>query len=447
MNPLSRFIPLRRSMWRLANRFDGAALRYAFLKETMAHVRRSPDEIAARQLDALKRTLCLAKATVPYWRDTFRQIGFNPETIRSTRALEALPITTKALIREQGDRMLSERFDKRHLIPRTTGGSSGEPLRFYVDRPSLERQMAVNLRTFTLAGLPDGEKVVKIWGYKSSLAAQNRFRHLSGRAFVSGFDTSDDAFRQWTMLIRGFRPRGIYGYAGAIAHFARYINDRSIDLPPVPVVMTTAETLFPEMRDAIRRAFHGTVIDTYGAHECIRIATQCAHGTLHLQPDAAVVEFQETDTPNDRPLLLTTLHADAMPFIRYDLGDRGAPSTAPCPCGLPFPAMTMTHGKVHRIFQLPDRTIHTTQLHQPLYRASAIAKFQIRHTARHHIDIAAVFRPGADEAAHREVDTIVTRLSAIAGSATTVNLRRVDRIPTTARGKHQPILTDVPEDR
>jgi phenylacetate-CoA ligase len=447
-NQMTLLKPMRRTIWRLANRLDGAGLRYHQLRESLAVVRMDQEAVNQMQLESLKRTLSLAGATVPYWRDLFRARSFDPEKLRSISDLAALPILDKATIRAQGNRMISEAFSKERLIVRTTGGSTAEPLRFFVDRRSLEKQMAINIRTFMMSGLEEGDKILKIWGYKSPLTWQNSFRRISGRAFESAYDTGEAALSRWASHLKAFRPKGIYGYAGAIAHFARYLLRTQADIPEVSVIMTTAEKLYDNMRADIQRAFRGTVIDTYGAHECIRLATECRCGTLHLQPDAAVLEFLSDDLsqPEEKRILLTSLTASAMPFIRYDLGDRGTDNVSPCACGSGFPGMRITAGKVHHVFHLKDRTVHSTEFHTRLYRTNGIAMFQIHHVERDLIDLDVVLVNPDDMEAKKNIEQTVKALRRDIGEMTRIRLNIVNKIPTTPRGKHQPILSSVPED-
>lgn len=67
-------------------------------------------------------------------------------------------------------------------------------------------------------------------------------------------------------------------------------------------------------------------------HECQ------AHDGLHVPEDHLFVEVLDQDGSPVAPgeegeLVLTTFRREAMPFIRYRLGDIGARMTDPCPCG------------------------------------------------------------------------------------------------------------------
>src|SRR5258706_14829915 len=58
-----------------------------------------PDEIGRLRIARLKALLADAAATVPYYRNLFSSIGFNPRDLRSEADLASLPLLTKDAIR------------------------------------------------------------------------------------------------------------------------------------------------------------------------------------------------------------------------------------------------------------------------------------------------------------------------------------------------------------
>jgi phenylacetate-coenzyme A ligase PaaK-like adenylate-forming protein len=124
------------------------------------------------------------------------------------------------------------------------------------------------------------------------------------------------------------------------------------------LVTTEGEWLSPAARAQIEAIFHCTVRETYGASECLVIASECGHGWCHVNSDWAVLE------PVDRAyrpipagcvshtVLLTNLANRVQPIIRYDLGDSVLVRPDPCPCGSPFPAIRV-EGRRDDIISIP----------------------------------------------------------------------------------------------
>ena len=82
------------------------------------------------RIERLSNLLTKAGQHVPYYRDCFSKLGFDPTKIQSLVDLERLPFLTKAIIRAEGNRMKSDVAT--NLARFNTGGSSGEPLIFFI---------------------------------------------------------------------------------------------------------------------------------------------------------------------------------------------------------------------------------------------------------------------------------------------------------------------------
>ena len=89
---------------------------------------------------------------------------------------------------------------------------------------------------------------------------------------------------------------------------------------------------------------------------------------MHLMSDHMCVEFLDED---DRPVqngglgrvVVTDLATEAMPLIRYDIGDMGRPSSDTCLCGVKLPLMEIVEGRKEDFIQTKEgRLIHAAYL-------------------------------------------------------------------------------------
>lgn len=110
-------------------------------------------------------------------------------------------------------------------------------------------------------------------------------------------------------------------------------------------VWTGGETLTAGMRGCVERQFGCPVINSYGASECLALASQCRHGALHLNSDWAILEPVDEHMRRVPPgvagetVLLTNLANHVQPVIRYNLGDRVLVHPRGCACGSPLPVI------------------------------------------------------------------------------------------------------------
>jgi phenylacetate-CoA ligase len=127
-------------------------------------------------------------------------------------------------------------------------------------------------------------------------------------------------------------------------------------------VMTSSETLEPDVRAAVEQAFGVRVFDWYGQAERVAAIGTCEYGRYHVLTDYSVVSLlaKESGTLEVCELVGTTLNNDAMPLVRYRTGDTVIPDTdgaAPCPCGRVFPTIRAVVGRQEKILTLPDGRI------------------------------------------------------------------------------------------
>ncbi len=108
-------------------------------------------------------------------------------------------------------------------------------------------------------------------------------------------------------------------------------------------IWTGGEGLSASQREFVRLAFGCPVANSYGASEFLSLASECAHGGMHLNSDWAILEpidAQGRAVPPGEPCattLLTNLANHVQPLIRYDLGDRVTLRPEPCACGSRLP--------------------------------------------------------------------------------------------------------------
>jgi phenylacetate-coenzyme A ligase PaaK-like adenylate-forming protein len=108
-------------------------------------------------------------------------------------------------------------------------------------------------------------------------------------------------------------------------------------------ILVGGEQLSDSVRTVVSQAFGCPVRQGYGASECLSIAWDCGHGSLHVNADWVLLEPVDRNGRAVRPgepshsVLLTDLANHVQPVIRYDLGDSITPLPGGCACGTHFP--------------------------------------------------------------------------------------------------------------
>jgi phenylacetate-CoA ligase len=106
------------------------------------------------------------------------------------------------------------------------------------------------------------------------------------------------------------------------------------------------------MRRSIETFFQCRCFDHYGQSEGVGMAMECSRGRMHVIPDVGIIEITREDGTPCAPgevgeLVATTLMNDAMPLVRYRMGDYAAwASDQECQCGDPNPIIQNLEGRL-----------------------------------------------------------------------------------------------------
>ena len=325
--------------------------RYYYYSKLLKNLKLSREEVINLQNNKLRKLICHAYDSVPFYREYFKKKGLQPDDIKNISDLVHLPIMTKQIIKNNINKLKNIRYKR--LIRVTSGGSTGEAAVIYKSPYFLQMSRAVSMRNFSIAGWLPWSKSVWIWAApyehqhisKSLIARLGMF--INGRLFLDVFSYSPSDFSLWAEKIKLFKPEILYGYAHIILEFAVWCITNNVRFESIEKVVTTAETLTD--KKTIERAFGVKVYDQYGSREVLSIAIECKNGSMHISDDTVVIE--QTD---ENHLLITALDSFHFPIIRYEIGDTGVKLNRTCPCGLNFSLMDLKIGRISDNFILPN---------------------------------------------------------------------------------------------
>jgi phenylacetate-CoA ligase len=121
--------------------------------------------------------------------------------------------------------------------------------------------------------------------------------------------------------------------------------DPATDFPALRALFVGGEPLSVNRRKRISEIWGVPVVEEYGATETPCLGGQCAEGRMHLWADQAIYEVYDPATGTLSPdgrgqLVVTQLYREAMPLLRYNIGDEVEVSLVDdCPCGWHLPTV------------------------------------------------------------------------------------------------------------
>jgi len=122
------------------------------------------------------------------------------------------------------------------------------------------------------------------------------------------------------------QPQGLFGYPSMLARLAAEQHAGRLAIAP-RMVNSTAETLLPEFRTAIREAFGAPITNTFATSEGLIGASAPDEEVITMATDSCLVELVDDagrPVPPGVPsakVLVTNLYNTLQPLIRYELGD------------------------------------------------------------------------------------------------------------------------------
>jgi phenylacetate-CoA ligase len=326
----------------------------------------TPDVLRAEQAARLRGFLVEIGQRVPYYRDLFARLGFDPAALASAADLQRLPLMGKPEIRAHLEELKAEGHGP--LTRYNTGGSSGEPLIFYIGKARKSHDVAAKWRATRWWGVDIGDKELVVWGSPVELGAQDRLRQwrdaLMRSHLLPAFEMSAQNLDRYVQRIRAARPAMLFGYPSSLSLIAQHAQRKGIRLDDlgVRVVFVTSERLYDEQRAVISAAFGAPVANGYGARDAGFIAHECPQGSLHLSAEDIVVETVRPDGIPAAPgeageIVVTHLATAEFPFVRYRTGDIGVLDDRSCPCGRGLPMLRSLEGRTTDFVVAADGTV------------------------------------------------------------------------------------------
>ncbi len=409
-----------------------------------------PEQLEQLQVQRLRRLLAEAGTHVPYYRQLFQRIGFDPAAVRSLQDLQALPLLTKADFRLHGDA-----FRHAHAVGLArfnTGGSSGEPLVFYIGRERVSHDVAAKWRATRWWGVDIGDRETVVWGSPIELGAQDRVRALRDKLLrtqlLPAFEMSESKLDGFVAAIRAHRPRMLFGYPSALTHIAQHAAKRGVAMDDlgIQVAFVTSERLYDEQRATISRVFGCRVANGYGGRDAGFIAHECPHGGMHITAEDIVVEIVGADgrpVPHGQPGEIVTTHLATrdFPFIRYRTGDMAVRGTQPCACGRGLPTLAEIQGRSTDFVVAQDGTVmHGLSLVYILRDLAGVQAFKVVQHDIGHTSVQLVLGEGFDPGSER---LIVEGFKRRLGAGVRVEVQRVTAIAPEKSGKFRYIVSHV----
>lgn len=407
-------------------------------------------QLQALQLDRLRTLLMHAQQHVPYYRELFARTRFNASGFGDLSELADLPFLTKAEIRSHLDSLKAD--DAVGLARFNTGGSSGEPLIFFISRKRVSHDVAAKWRATRWWGVDIGDPEIVIWGSPIELGAQDRVKLIRDKLLrtklLPAFEMSEQKLDRFIREIRAMRPKMLFGYPSALAHIAHHADVHGITMNDlgIKVAFVTSEALYDHQRAQIEKTFGCPVANGYGGRDAGFIAHQCPAGGMHLTAEDIIVEIVDHQgrvlPPGESgEIVVTHLATGDFPFIRYRTGDVGVLDDQLCTCGRGLPLLKAIEGRSTDFVVAQDGTVmHGLALVYVIRDLPGVRQFKI---VQENLELTRILLAVDSQFDIADIDKIKSAIKQRLGSGVEVIIELLDEVPKEKSGKFRYVVSHV----
>ena len=282
------------------------------------------ETIERYQLQCVQNILLHAGSNVPYYRDLFRSVRFDPKKFKSLKDLEQLPLLDKESIRKDPGQFIADHRSSIHGYWKQTTGSMGTPLKLFLDRNCHINKYAATLRAYHWAGYSPGKKAFLLVEQKG-LNKDFGYRLTSNSIFLNTISVNRENVLKFYRLLNRFQPRYYIGYGRAFLLFYKYLYELKLDIPRPKCIVHYGENLLENDRIKLEAVYRTTIYDFYSHREDTVIGADPEPGRKYLMEDFFYPEILDNANQviedGTGELIGTGFYNYTMPLIRYKTTD------------------------------------------------------------------------------------------------------------------------------
>ncbi|MDD3589538.1 MAG: hypothetical protein PHO46_04615 [Thermoguttaceae bacterium] len=417
-------------------------------RRLLTHEKMSADELREFNFERRKEILFYAYENSIYYRRRFNDLGFSPNDVQKEEDWNLVPILTKQNVRDYFDEIQASSIPRSRVFIRTTGGSTGVPLKTLGDRSSSHHALGWRARKWW--GVPILCDYVACGRSPEKTSFLGRLKKWP--IYVCVLNAScmtEESCSAFVQKVREIKPLMFYGYAGGISQFAQFCLDNKIEFNNFSAIVTTSSPISFVQKEFIEKALNAPVYDQYGCVEINWLALQCQRrGGLHINSDERHIEFLSENNQTQVPvgalgnITVTDFGNRVFPLIRYQMGDMGKAMAGQCECGLPFPLMESVRGRVSDSLFFPNGTVIAGEYATTLFDAfpEAVKAFQVYQKADYSVELRIV--PNLNHVnSQNQIEQVRQKFQQLIGS-TPLTVVSVSEIPHD-RGKTRFVISEV----
>ncbi len=336
----------------------------------------SREDMSSLQLFRLKNIVKYAYDKIPFYKNRYDKVGFNPDQIKSLDDIRRIPLVEKSHLRENYPYGLSAVHTDKLFRIHASSGTSGKPTVVVYTKKDMDIWSECCARIIVAGGGSSKDIVQISFGYglfTGALGMHQGYERL-GAAVIPA--SSGNTERQ-IMLLKDLGATALIAtpsYALYIGEMIEKLGYKKEDFK-LKLGFFGSEASSVEMHKEIERRLGVFPTDNYGLSEIIGpgVSGECMQKDgMHINEDHFYPEVLDSQTLEPvktgeyGELVLTTLTKEGMPIIRYRTKDVTCLNYQPCKCNRTTVRMARLRGRTDDMLIIRGVNVFPSQIESVL---------------------------------------------------------------------------------
>jgi phenylacetate-CoA ligase len=345
-------------------------------------------DLRKMQYKLLKSLICRLYSFSPFYHDRMKEQKVHPDDIRELSDVTKLPFMFKGDLRDNYPNKIFTATQEELVRYHVSSGTTGKPTVVGYTQKDIDIWSTSLARGLTAIGLGRGDVIQVSYGY--GLFTGGLGMHYGAeRIGATVLPTSVGNTERQIELMQDLEVTAIACTPSYLLHIGEVAEKMGIDIRTdthLKAGILGAEPWTEGMRTRIENWLGIKAYDIYGTSELSGpMFTECAEQNgFHIWSDIALVEVIDPKTgeqlePGEKgELTLTMLQKEALPMIRYRIGDISSVEEDICQCGRTHPRIKRIQGRVDDMLIIRGINVFPSQVEYTLMSIPEVGQhFQI----------------------------------------------------------------------
>jgi phenylacetate-CoA ligase len=340
------------------------------------------DELRQLQLERLQSTMHRVAKNVRFYKNLFKEKGISPSDITDLSDLSKLPFTEKGDLRENYPYGMFAVPLRDVVRIHSSSGTTGKPTVVGYTKRDLDHWAELVARFLTAGGVTREDVVQVAFGYGLFTGAFG-LHYGAEKIGASVIPTSSGNTKKQIMIMQDYKTTALVCTPSYALYLADMMEDMNIEPKSLSLKwgLFGAEAWSDKMRDQIESRLPVTATDNYGLSEIMGpgVAAECIlKNGLHCLEDSFIFEIIDPETlepvaeGEKGELVITTVHKEAFPLIRYRTRDITRFLSGACPCGRTGRRLEKFHGRTDDMLIIRGVNLFPSQIEDILMKVEGV---------------------------------------------------------------------------